>query len=170
MVTDSIRRWIEHGNHKASANNLQFSGEINVSRAFAALRTNIKNFVTPTSLLNSSAPSRQVSPAIPAREDPPMPEDAPNVAHLRNNSLQVSNTSQNVEYRPLFVGSTLTQLLNPPLGFIRSLLFRSYIYVLGQVLDFLRGLNLYEPPWSAHCVRLRWIWGSLTRPQMTTLN
>ena len=139
------------------------------SKALVTLRTGNKNFTEPKASFNSSALHRQVSAAVPTEERSPMLEEAKNI--LSNTSQNVGDLDirQAVTYRPLFVGSTISQLLSPPLVLNDSLLFRCYRYIVGQVSGFLQDLNLYEPPLSEHCVRLKWICVSLSRPQITNL-
>ena len=177
MITTLIPHWIEHKQSKFGVRHVLYdinqeypsticypSGVNNASQAAANVRPKIKKI-----RFKFAAPSRQVSPANPVRERPPMPEAGTSIAHSRNDSFQVSYASQNIAYLPFLVRSKLRQLLNPSLHFISSFLLRSYVHILGQVVDFLRGLNLYEPPLSAHCVRLRWICVSFTRPQITAM-
>ena len=137
------------------------------SKALVTLQTNIKTFVAPTTSFNPSAPNRQTSAAVPTKERSPMLEEASNVP---SDNVDNSNLCQAARYRPLFVGSTKSQLLDPPLALNRSLLLRSYRHIVGQVLGFLQGLNLYEPPLPANYVRLQWICVRFSPPQTRNLN
>ena len=139
----------------------QMASFVTNSKAFVTLRTGVKRFAEPTTSFNSSSPKRQASAAVPTEERSPIPGKATDVP---SDKVEKSNIRQ------LFVGSTVSKLLDPPLVFSRSLLFRSSRYIVGQALGFLQGFNLYEPPLSADCVRLKWICVSPSCPQMANLN
>ena len=140
------------------------------SKAFVTLRMGFKILAEPTISDNSSAPNRQASAAVPMEKRSPMLEEGTNVPSNASQNVETLDIRQALEYRSLFVGSSNSQLLDPPLALNRSLLFRSYRYITSQVLGFLQGLNLYEPPLPANCVRLQWICVSLSPSQMTNLD
>ena len=120
------------------------SKEPNTVHELERFVTDSKAFVTLQTRVKRFA--KPTSAAVPTEERSPMVDDATNIP------------------------SNISQLLNPPLNFIRSLLFCPYRYIVGQVLGFLQVLNIYEPPLSSDCVRLKWICVSLSRPQMRNLN
>ena len=139
----------------------QLENFVTNSKAIVTLRTSIERSAEPTTSFSSSTPKRQASAAVLKEERSPILEKATDVP---------SDKVENSNIRQLFVASTISKLLEPPLVFNRSLLFGSSRYIVGQVLGFLQGLNLYEPPLSANCVRLKWICVSPRRPQMANLN
>ena len=134
------------------------------SKAFITMRTSINTFAQSMTSFNSSDPNRQGSAAVPTEERSPMLEEATKVPSNTAQNVETLDIHQASEYQPPFVGSTHSQVLDPPLALNRSLLLHSYRYIVGQVLDFLQGLNLYEPPLPVNYVRLQWICVSLSPP------
>ena len=124
------------------------------SKAFVTLQAKTKTLAAPTTASNSLALNRQASAADPTEERSPMPEEATNVP---SDNVENPNIRRTAEYQPLFSTSTISKPLEPPPVFDRSLLFQSSKYIVDQILDFLQGLSLYEPPLPANYVRLQWI-------------
>ena len=163
-------RWSSQTHGKNSNIVHQLERFVTNSKALGTLRMGIKILAEPTTSYNTSAPNRQASAAVATEKRSPMLGEGTNVPSKASQNVETLDIRQAPEYRLLCVSSTDSQLLDPPLALKRSLLVRSYRYIISQVLGFLQGLNLYEPPLPANCVRLQWICVSLSPPQMANIN